>query len=256
MKLGIIQGRLSPPIEGFQECPENWKREFLLLSEVGLKHIEWIVTSKYFDANPIFHEDVSAYPIFAICADNLVDERIVDNEYLESNLIPICRAAIRNGIKHVTIPLLEKSSMEKKETREKFCNLIKEYATTFPEINFLFEAELEATHLLEIVSLANNFFVTYDTGNMTSCGFNHEEYLSLVCEKIKNVHLKDRTFDARTVTPPSGDTNFKQVFNFLKEKGYNGVYTLQTAREAHGNEIETIKTHKRTLEGIYNEECI
>ena len=27
MKIGIIQGRLSPPNEGFQECPEDWKRE-------------------------------------------------------------------------------------------------------------------------------------------------------------------------------------------------------------------------------------
>jgi len=28
MKLGIIQGRLSPPVEGFQETPANWKKEF------------------------------------------------------------------------------------------------------------------------------------------------------------------------------------------------------------------------------------
>ena len=25
--IGIIQGRLSPPIEGFQETPKNWKAE-------------------------------------------------------------------------------------------------------------------------------------------------------------------------------------------------------------------------------------
>jgi len=256
VRVGIIQGRLSPPVEGFQECPKDWKREFLLLNELGLNHVEWIVTSKYFDTNPIFHEDVSEYPIFAICADNLVDEKIIDNNYLKDNLTPICKAATKNGIKHVTIPLLEKSSMKDSKTREKFCNLIKEYAVNFPEINFLFEAELEASHLLEIVSLADNFFITYDTGNITSCGFDHGEYLSLVYEKVKNVHLKDRTFDAQTVVPLSGDTNFKQVFNFLKEKGYNGVYTLQTAREARGNEITTIKTHKRTLEEVYNEKCI
>ena len=256
MKLGIIQGRLLPPTEGFQECPIDWKKEFSILKELNLNHIEWIVTSKYFGVNPIFFEDVSQYPIFAICADNLVSKKIIDKNYLENNLTPICDAATRNNIKNVTVPLLEKSSMEKKETREKFCVLIKEYAELYPEINFLFEAELDALSLLEIVSLADNFFVTYDTGNITSCGFDHEDYLSLVFDKIKNVHLKDRTFDARTVIPPSGDTNFKQIFNFLKEKRYNGVYTLQTAREIYGNEIETIKAHRRTLEGIYNEECI
>tara|TARA_R110000824_G_scaffold8737_4_gene39627 strand:- start:46934 stop:47704 length:771 start_codon:yes stop_codon:yes gene_type:complete len=256
MKLGIIQGRLTPPTEGFQECPIDWKKEFLILKELNLNHIEWIVTSKYFNVNPIFYEDVSQYPIFAICADNLINEKITDSIYLENNLAPICEAAQKNNIKHVTIPLLEKSSMKEKETREKFCGLIKKYAESFPKLNFLFEAELEAPRLLEIVSLADNFFITYDTGNITSCGFDHEDYLSLVFDKIKNVHLKDRTFNARTVIPSSGDTNFKQIFNFLKEKSYNGMYTLQTAREIYGNEIETIKAHKRTLEGIYNEKRI
>ena len=44
MKIGIIQGRLSEPNEGFQECPINWKREFDLLPKLDLNHIEWIVT--------------------------------------------------------------------------------------------------------------------------------------------------------------------------------------------------------------------
>ena len=31
MNIGIIQGRLSSPEEGFQECPKNWEKEFELL---------------------------------------------------------------------------------------------------------------------------------------------------------------------------------------------------------------------------------
>jgi hypothetical protein len=42
MKIGIIQGRLSEPLNGFQECPENWKREFEILPDIGLSHIEWM----------------------------------------------------------------------------------------------------------------------------------------------------------------------------------------------------------------------
>ena len=82
MRIGIIQGRLSRPIEGFQECPVNWQQEFSLLPELNLNHIEWIVTKKSFGTNPIFTDDVSRYPISSICADNLVDERIIDKEYL------------------------------------------------------------------------------------------------------------------------------------------------------------------------------
>ena len=35
MKLGVIQGRLSKPIKGFQECPDDWEREFNLLSDLN-----------------------------------------------------------------------------------------------------------------------------------------------------------------------------------------------------------------------------
>ena len=59
MKLGIIQGRLSKPTEGFQECPTDWKREFLILETLKLNHIEWIVTKKSFNNNPLFNEDLS-----------------------------------------------------------------------------------------------------------------------------------------------------------------------------------------------------
>ena len=51
MNIGVIQGRLSPPIEGFQECPVDWKREFDLLGRLGFTHIEWIVTKENFYTN-------------------------------------------------------------------------------------------------------------------------------------------------------------------------------------------------------------
>ena len=99
MKMGIIQGRLSPPTEGFQDTPSDWKKEFDLLQDMGLNHIEWIVTEKSFENNPIFTEDLSNYSISSICADNLVSEKIIDTEFLSDNLTPICEAAIRNKIK-------------------------------------------------------------------------------------------------------------------------------------------------------------
>ena len=252
MKVGIIQGRLSAPVEGFQECPKEWEREFNLLDELNLNHIEWIVTKESFKTNPIFSVDVSKYPISSICADNLVDERIFNEKYLDKNLRPLCEIAIKNNIDNVTIPLLEDSSVVDIKLHKKFCKMIKEYSTEYKEINFLFEAELQASRLIDILSISDNFFVTYDTGNITSCGFDHTEYLSSVFSRIKNVHLKDRTFQAQTVSPSMGDTNFKEIFNFLKEKRYNGLYTLQTAREKFGSEIETIKKHKKILEKIYD----
>ena len=121
MNIGIIQGRLSPPVEGFQDCPENWPREFALLDSLGLFHIDWIVTEKSFKNNPIFFENVNGYLINSICADNLVSERIFGE--LQSGLVPICNAAVRNNIKNITIPLLEDSNVQNDEDRKTFIKI-------------------------------------------------------------------------------------------------------------------------------------
>jgi len=254
MNIGIIQGRLSPPNEGFQECPDDWEREFRLLEKLGLSHVDWVVTKDSFKNNPIFFEDLSDYSINSICADNLVDQCIFGE--LASNLVPICGAAIRNNIKNITIPLLEDSSVQDEKDREIFIKLMLPIADLYKNLNFSFEAELEAEKLLEIVSLRDNFFVTYDTGNITSCGFDHQKYINLVKYKIDNVHLKDRTFDAKTVEPLTGDTNFELIFKILQGIGYNGVYTLQTMRGESGNEVSVISRHKKLFEEIMNEQSI
>jgi len=50
MRVGIIQGRLLPPVNGkIQEFPkDNWRQEFDILTQVDLNHIEFIVTKDSF----------------------------------------------------------------------------------------------------------------------------------------------------------------------------------------------------------------
>jgi hexulose-6-phosphate isomerase len=247
MRVGIIQGRLSPPTKGFQECPVNWEREFSYFSELQLNHIEWIITKSSFHTNPFFERDLSKYPVHSVCADNLVDERIDDYRFIEENLEPICKSAIKNGIKFVTIPLLEGSSVENDNKRAGFREILKTLTSCYPELNFSLEAELEVTKLIDLLSVSDTVCVTYDTGNITSCGFEHGEYINALADRISNVHLKDRTFQGKTVPPSEGDTNFKLIFEQLKKVNYSNVYTLQTARGAIGHEIETITQHLEIL---------
>ena len=251
MKIGIIQGRLSEPKEGFQECPTEWEREFDLLSELDLNHIEWIVTYENFHRNPIFHRDLKGYPISSVCADFMVSDKFCDLEYLNKFLRPLCRAVQNNNIKDITIPLLENSSVNKKDVREKFIDIFYPYTEEYKNINFLIEAELHQKKLKEILGINTNLFVTYDTGNITSYGLNHEEYIEKVFFKIRNVHLKDRTTDPiSTVEPGRGDTNFKLILDILNKKGYDFPYTIQTARGKTGEEINTIRKHKLYYEKL------
>lgn len=259
-KLGIIQGRLSTPVDGhIQEFPKNnWQQEFNILFQLGLSHVEWIITETSFSSNPIFHDGLlKGYPISTICCDQLIHSEINDRNFLKEKLEPVCHAARTHKIKSIGIPLLEASSLEDKSKRESFVGNILELHSKFPELIFTFEAELKWQEVLEIVNENNQFKLTYDTGNITShCGPEiHEEYLENVFHKIDNIHLKDRKRFSdgwKTVFPSTGDTKFNMIFKKLKELGYNGNYTMQTARSVDGLEKETILYHKLILETLYD----
>jgi hypothetical protein len=255
MNLGIMQGRLSEPVNGhMQEFPPDWHREFQLLKLCGLSHIEWLITKGSVNNNPAFDETtaLSDYPISSLCADTLVDSRIIDANYLFDNLTPICESAVRNNIEIITIPLLEDSNMEDRNTRQQFKSLISEYGKKYPNLKFSFECELTIAGLQDILQLSDNFYVTYDTGNITSYGIDHSDYISTFYSRINNVHLKDRTRKAQTVAPSSGDTDFSLIFKKLFSLGYNGPYTMQTARGKTGDEFNTALLHRDILKGIYN----
>jgi len=252
MKIGLIQGRLSKPDEGFQETPKDWQREFSLLSNANLSHIEWIITKESFDDNPFFSEDLSDFSIYSVCADNLVDERIASTEYVLSSLTPICEAALKNEVEFVTIPLLEDSDVSSNLVRAEFKKSLHHFTQKYPTLKFSLEAELSREKLEELISVSDNVYVTYDTGNMTSCGFDHEKYIRSISNRISNVHLKDRKISGQSVSPCEGDTNFELIFRVLRDVEYSNVFTLQTSRERTGEELSTITKHAKLLRSIYD----
>ena len=132
-----------------------------------------------------------------------------------------------------------------------FCSSIKRIGEKYPDVQFSFEAELEMNKLNDIISLCDNFKVTYDTGNATSCRFDHKDFIHFFGHKISNVHLKDSTFDANTVEPTTGDTDFSTIFKALHDVGYDGPFVIQTARNKSGLETETILKHKQLFEDLY-----
>ena len=87
---------------------------------------------------------------------------------------------------------------------------------------------------------------------MTSLGINHEYYIDKYINKIDTVHIKDRLYDGTTVSPGTGKTDFKSIFNHLRSLNDNGInYTIQTDRETDGDEVNTISKHKKIIEELY-----
>ena len=254
MKLGVMQGRLSLPVNGhYQEFPENWKQEFSALSSLGLAGVEWLITKGSVNNNPLMFaiENKEDFPIISICMDTLVDNRINDEGYVNEALENICSNIANKFEGYLTIPLLDESSLENNEKRKQFCSIIQKIGERHPDVKFAFEAELSIEKLKEIIELNDNFFVTYDTGNITSHGVDHVEYINAFASKIVNVHIKDRTYSAKTVEPLTGDTNFDIIFKTLSEVGYKGSFILQTARSEDGQELQTIERHKKIFEDLH-----
>ena len=152
---------------------------------------------------------------------------------------------------YLTIPLLDESDLNNIEKRRKFCVNMQKIGKKYPNIKFAFETEMSIDSLEEIIGLCENFYITYDTGNTTSFGLDHKKFITHFTEKIVNVHIKDRTYESKTVEPLTGDTDFNIIFQSLKAINYNGAYILQTARGEPNKELHTIKKHKTIFENLY-----
>lgn len=255
MKLGVLQGRLSEPIDNnIQEFPnKNWENEFLILNSLGLNHIEWIITKKSFQEKQ-FQKNVKKYSnlISGICCDHLINDKIVDIEFLEKNLTPICDWSLENNIFNINIPLLEESKISD-INQEILIKNFSFFSKKYDKLKFHFEIESDIQSCLNLVKSNKNFYLIYDTGNITSCGYDHEEWIIKGLKYIKNIHLKDRTKKPiKTVEPLTGDTNFKHIFDLLKNKNYNYLFTIQTCRGESGKEIQTIKKHIQIFKNIYD----
>lgn len=254
MKLGVLQGRLSPPARGhYQEFPDQWFSEFRTIEAMGLHGAEWLITKDYNFNNPIYSsfDIIRQLPVLSICVDTLVDPRITNKDFLHHSLFDLCNTIKDSPINVLTIPILDDSDLNDDTARALFCEVIKPIGDAFPSIKFAFEAEMPPEKLNDIISLCENFYVTYDTGNITSCGVNHNDFITFFGKKIINVHLKDRTYDRKTVPPMTGDTDFDLIFKKLSEIGYTGPFILQTARASSGHEIDTIAKHKFMFEELY-----
>ena len=254
MNLSVLQGRLSSPDNGYQETPTDWHREFQLLNEVGLTHVEWVITKNQFFNNPFFTNDLNKFSISAVCADNAVDNNIFNRDFFIRSMYPICEKSIAHGINTVTLPLLDESQVDTDEKKHKIISLLAKCCKRYPQLRINIEAELDSKNLLDIILSHKNLKITYDTGNLTALNFDHKEYIAETFNHITNVHLKDRKFNkGGSQILFEGDTDFDVIFSKLSTLGYKGFFTLQVAREKPGNEIDHIKKIANTFRRMYEQ---
>jgi len=270
INLGIMQGRLTPPEPGNQDeyfVGKDWKEEFEKIKKLEnislfnstykvnqITNIEWVVTKNSFKNNPLFKNSLKKYPIFSVCAYNMMDKSFYQKEFMDSNLKPILEAAKKNGIKYVNIPLKEFSNIQNAEIRKEFIKNIRIYGKKYKDIVFLFEFECWPEEILEVIRGFKNFKLTYNTSIITSFKGkqSHKYFFSKLHKHILNVHLTDKAVKGKPVEIGQGEVDFHEIIaNLLLVYKYKGNFTLQTNREEPKKELITLAKHMKYFIGIF-----
>ncbi len=269
LKIGIMQGRLSPMIDNrIQAFPyEYWEKEFKIASENNIHSIEWI-----FDEykNPItdntqIHqiEKLSSkynVNINSLCCDFFMNNLLfrISKDEQRKNIL-VLKELIKNshvlGIKILEIPLVDSSSMKSENDEEELIINLKAISQDAKDLGIFIglETDYPPQKILKLLKKINddNIVLNYDIGNSVSLGFDPKEELTLLGKYIKNIHIKDRKIHGSTVPFGEGDVDFDLFFSTLKDIDYKGDLILQGARiENESPEITCLKYRDFVLKYI------
>jgi L-ribulose-5-phosphate 3-epimerase len=259
-RIGIMQGRLSKPINGkIQSFPANtWEKEFHIANEIGYQLIEWVLDDNIKE-NPIVNKNLfkkvknikktTGIEINSICCDYFMTNSLSKHSesYKEKNLeilnFLIEESCPENNIKIIDLPLVGKESLKKREIAEDYKNLLINLEKKIIDNNLMvsLETDLNPSELRGFLQNFNKeaISVNYDTGNSAFWKFDTKEEFLSYGSLISNVHIKDCTPKDYTVELGTGNVDFKEVFSLLKQNNYKADFILQAVRGE--NDIEIAK---------------
>ena len=258
-EIGIMQGRLSPRIDGkIQAYPAStWQKEFEIAQEIGYAAIEWIV-EKPVETNALMTDSgkgeikkviaSTGVRIDYVCADIFMQQPLVRmTEEIKSQnkgyLLEILKNAKEVGAIGVEIPFVDNSSIKNDNEKQEFIDAMQDAFKLAKDldIKISLETDLSPMAFKELLEQIDLDFVqaNYDIGNSASLGFDPEEELDAYGQRILNVHVKDRKLGGTTVPLGTGNAKIDLVIQKLQEFGYSGGLTMQAARGV--NDVETAK---------------
>ena len=251
-KLGIVQGRLSPPVENkIQAFPiDHWREEFPKCQRLGISCIEWIFEYPRFEENPLYTDEgiqqmlalSQRYKvkINSILADYFMEQKLFGNDKGEmKNAVNMLKHLVgqchKSHIPIIEIPFVDSSALKTDLDRQQVLQNMKESIVFAEKYNIILslETSLSPIEFLDFIRSFDSSAVkiNYDMGNSASLGYDAFEELNCYSLWIANVHIKDRVHNGGTVPLGTGDTKFDVVFNALKQKDYQGDFILQAARQ-------------------------
>ena len=249
-EIGIMQGRLSPPVpERLQAFPwSSWEQEFERAQTCGFAAIEWLFEANNYERNPIWSATglekirqqilTTGIQIRSVCADYFMPHpffRVSESEraYSVDVLNRLIDRAARVGVRVILLPVLEVSEIRTEEEKKQLLASLRKPLSLAASngIKLGFETELPASEYRTLVEQFDHpaVGIYYDTGNAVAKGYNIAEDIRTLGPLLCGVHVKDRKRGGPSVLLGQGDADFAAFFKALIEIHYTGLLVLQTA---------------------------
>ena len=266
-KLGIMQGRLLPPVDNqIQAFPgDNWRNEFPICKKLGLGCMEWIFEYKTMELNPFYSDDGLNEMMYLSDLYNVRIGSLLADYFMEKKLFGENSSEIKKSVEMlffivdqckkcdipiIEIPLVDSSALKTDSDKKQLLKNLKKPLKYAAEqgIDISLETSLPSEDFRELILSFRplDLKINYDMGNSASLDFDPTKEINLLGEFIVNVHIKDRVIGGGTVPLGFGDTDFNSVFNALKQNNYSGDLILQAARQDI-NEYEEKKDIIKTI---------
>lgn len=245
MKIGIMQGRLSPPQgESIQFFPKRWQDEFGVARVLQFKAIEWIFDEPVSE-NPLYnreqHRDIlecimrTRVEVNSVCADIFMKKKLTDRNPESLWLLQsLLRLSDEIRIPIVSIPFVEDHIPQTDEELETAAeNVIFALAEVPGAVDLTVEMDLPVEKIIAFVEAVGSprVGVCYDTGNAMTQGFDAGSDIRKLGHHLKHLHIKDRERGKRESVPLGrGSVDFEDVFEALDQISFDGVTTLQAWR--------------------------
>lgn len=250
--IGILQGRLSPSLDGrFQFFPRDWQSEFRMAAQMGFASIEWLVDWPDWRENPLLDPKAetairqivseTGIPINSLCADYFMEHRLDGPDGPKSGAMAIQLVEVAAQLtrqKLVLIPFLEANAYPTEQERsEVILNIkpaVKRAETLGVRIGL--ETEMIASELTDFLEQFDSPAIGayYDIGNCTSYGFDCPSDLKLLGKRVFGVHIKDRKIgSSQSLSLGRGDAKIAACLRMLQECRFEGVPIMQAWRGDH-----------------------
>jgi hexulose-6-phosphate isomerase len=272
MKIGVMQGRLVPPIEGRFQCfpRHRWAEEFPAAEQAGLSAIEWIYDVFGAGENPLANdsgiERIQSLSVRhnvavrSVCADYFmdlpllrataseVDERLAVLRWLFKR----CRTL---SVARIVLPFVDASRIETAEEIGQVIDLLDSVIETAEETNIELhlETSLPPESFAALLKQIPHPLVkaNFDSGNSASLGYDVREEFQAYGDRIGSVHIKDRVLGGVTVPLGYGDANLEALFDELNKIGWNRDVILQVARSTPGDEVAWARQNREFVEKMW-----